>query len=115
MFKIRADRMMRFGRRIQILMCEEDRNGNVTAVVQGPFILKTLSTEEKEDRLCNDDSSNILTLEPQAAEQLMDELWACGIRPSNGEGSTGQLAAVNSHLYDMKKLVFDYSVQKKED
>jgi len=40
-----------------------------------------------------------------AAQQLIDDLWACGIRPSEGTGSAGQLAAVQKHLDDMRKLV----------
>lgn len=47
-----------------------------------------------------------VTLEIKAAQQLMDELWQCGLRPSEGSGSAGQLAAVQSHLKDMQKLVF---------
>jgi hypothetical protein len=42
----------------------------------------------------------------QAAQMLMNDLWTCGIRPSNGQGSTGQLDAVQSHLEDMRRLVF---------
>jgi len=45
-----------------------------------------------------------LTLE--AAQRLMDELWRCGIRPTE-EGTAGQVAAMQAHLQDMRKLVFD--------
>ncbi len=47
-----------------------------------------------------------LTLEPKAVQMLMDDLWRCGYRPSEGEGSAGQLASVKYHLEDMRKLVF---------
>jgi hypothetical protein len=40
------------------------------------------------------------------AQILMDSLWDCGTRPSEGQGSAGQLAAVKYHLEDMRKLVF---------
>lgn len=40
------------------------------------------------------------------AQQFMDELWRLGIRPTNGAGSVGQLAAVQAHLEDMRTLVF---------
>lgn len=46
------------------------------------------------------------TLEPKAVQMLMDDLWRCGYRPSEGEGSAGQLASVKYHLEDMRKLVF---------
>jgi len=47
-----------------------------------------------------------LSLSDSDAQQLSDALWEAGIRPSNGEGSTGQLAAVTAHLNDMRTLVF---------
>lgn len=40
------------------------------------------------------------------AQQLMDELWNVGLRPSQGKGSAGQLEATRAHLEDMRKLVF---------
>lgn len=43
---------------------------------------------------------------PSEAQEIMDELWRNGIRPSEGSGSAGQLAAVQYHLEDMRKLVF---------
>lgn len=45
-----------------------------------------------------------------AAQQLMDELWRAGLRPSEGSGSAGALAATERHLKDMQRIVFkDYS------
>jgi hypothetical protein len=49
------------------------------------------------------------TLDPLAAQEFMDNLWRCGYRPSEGEGSAGQLASVKYHLEDMRKLVFKES------
>lgn len=40
------------------------------------------------------------------AQQLMDALWHCGLRPTEGSGSAGSLAATERHLSDMRKLVF---------
>ena len=45
-------------------------------------------------------------LEIQAAQQLMDELWQCGLRPSEGTGSAGSLKATQDHLSDMQKTVY---------
>lgn len=39
-------------------------------------------------------------------QQLMDEIWAAGIRPTEGSGSAGSLAATERHLADMRALVF---------
>lgn len=47
-----------------------------------------------------------LRLSIQSAQQLMDELWQCGLRPSEGTGSAGALAATQRHLDDMRRLVF---------
>lgn len=47
-----------------------------------------------------------LSMKPGDAQQLMDELWRCGIRPTEGSGSAGSLAATQSHLEDMKKIAF---------
>lgn len=40
------------------------------------------------------------------AQKLMDELWQAGLRPSEGSGSAGSLAATQRHLEDMRSLVF---------
>jgi hypothetical protein len=47
-----------------------------------------------------------LTLNPTNAQRLMDELWTCGLRPSEGTGSAGALAATQAHLKDMQTLTF---------
>jgi hypothetical protein len=39
-----------------------------------------------------------------AAQELMDNLWECGLRPSEGSGSAGALLATQSHLKDMQSL-----------
>lgn len=45
-------------------------------------------------------------LDRDACQVLMDDLWTCGIRPTEGQGSAGQLAAVQKHLEDMRRLAF---------
>jgi hypothetical protein len=40
------------------------------------------------------------------AQVLMDDLWFAGLRPTEGTGSAGALAAVQSHLQDMRKIAF---------
>jgi hypothetical protein len=50
------------------------------------------------------------------AQALMDRLWACGLRPTEGRGSAGALAATESHLSDLRTLVEKaYKVQFKKD
>jgi hypothetical protein len=45
-------------------------------------------------------------LTSDAAQTLMDELWNIGVRPTEGHGSTGQIAATEKHLDDMRQLLF---------
>lgn len=47
------------------------------------------------------------SLMPDEAQELIDNLWQLGFRPSEGTGSAGQLAATQKHLEDMRKLVFE--------
>lgn len=47
-----------------------------------------------------------LAIDPTAAQVLMDSLWDCGLRPSEGSGSAGALAATQRHLEDLRHLVF---------
>lgn len=44
-------------------------------------------------------------LSPEAAQNLMDSLWVCGLRPTEGTGSAGSLAATEKHLNDMRAIV----------
>lgn len=39
------------------------------------------------------------------AQALMDELWNCGLRPTEGTGSAGALAATQKHLEDERQMV----------
>jgi len=39
------------------------------------------------------------------AQHLIDELWDCGLRPTQGSGSAGSLVATEKHLNDMRKIV----------
>lgn len=48
-----------------------------------------------------------MTITQINAQKLMDELWDAGLRPSEGSGSAGAMAATQKHLEDMRKLVFE--------
>ena len=43
-----------------------------------------------------------MRLRNEEAQMLIDELWRCGLRPSEGSGSAGSLAATERHLKDMQ-------------
>lgn len=40
----------------------------------------------------------LLTLNQTEAQALMDSLWDCGVRPTEGSGSAGAMLAVRDHL-----------------
>lgn len=45
-----------------------------------------------------------LRMNPEDAQQLMDELWRAGIRPTEGSGSAGSMVATEKHLADMRTI-----------
>jgi hypothetical protein len=47
----------------------------------------------------------MMNLTPEDCQSLIDALWDAGIRPTQGYGSTGQLAAVQDHLNDTRQLL----------
>lgn len=47
----------------------------------------------------------VVELIGEEAQQLMDELWSAGLRPTEGAGSAGSLAATERHLKDMRTLL----------
>jgi hypothetical protein len=57
----------------------------------------------------NADVMPTFNLQRDAAQQLMDELWRCGLRPSEGSGSAGALAATERHLADMRTVAFHHA------
>jgi hypothetical protein len=42
----------------------------------------------------------------ETAQELIDSLWTCGLRPSEGTGSAGSLKAAENHLKDLQTLSF---------
>lgn len=51
--------------------------------------------------------SPVLSLTQTDMQSLMDQLWSCGVRPTEGQGSAGAMAAVQEHLKDLRRLLFD--------
>lgn len=73
------------------------------AAVGLPVVMKTLTPED--EGLAQRPT---LTLSTHAAQVLMDDLWRCGLRPSEGSGSAGALAATQTHLKDMRAIAFTF-------
>lgn len=53
-----------------------------------------------------------ISLSRDDAQAFMDELWSAGLRPTEGAGSAGSLAATERHLQDMRTLVFKLEAKK---
>lgn len=47
----------------------------------------------------------LLHLSKESLQSLIDQLWQLGIRPTEGHGSTGQLAATERHLEHTTRLL----------
>lgn len=55
--------------------------------------------------LQNDMQDGILSVGGEQCQKLMDDLFRIGFRPTDGQGSAGQMDAVQKHLLDMRCLV----------
>ncbi len=63
---------------------------------------KPIVMEDVPEGTCVDPTFHISMHKAQA---LMDDLWQCGLRPTEGSGSAGSLRATEKHLGDMRKIV----------
>lgn len=75
---------------------------NQNTVAYSKEIIMYSPTLEEQGRMIEPTFS----LEPEEAQELMDDLWRIGFRPSEGTGSAGALAATQKHLEDMRKIAF---------
>lgn len=85
-----------YGRDIGIRIANIDSYGQVSVVEKLDFVAVD------EDAY----TSPTFALRREQAQQLMDELWNCGLRPTEGSGSAGSLAATERHLKDMQAVAF---------
>ena len=44
-----------------------------------------------------------LKFEKETAQRFMDELWNCGLRPSEGTGSAGAMQQAQDHIVTLKR------------
>ena len=79
------------------------RNGVEFLLIQGSAHGKSVVMEESEPGV---HAEPTFSLGIDEAQILMDDLWNAGLRPTEGSGSAGALAATQRHLEDMRKLVF---------
>lgn len=92
------------------VMNEPWYSGYSVMVRQGDMVVTSMTMETIKEGHCYD---HPVRLDKKEAQLLMDDLWHCGVRPSDGAGSTGQLKATETHLKDMRRLVFDSEKENK--
>lgn len=70
---------------------------------RGLYVAQPLTFIEQPEGAIHDP---FLRLRLEDAQRLIDELWNCGLRPSEGTGSAGSLRATEKHLADMQRIAF---------
>jgi hypothetical protein len=74
---------------------------------QKHLVIKSIEWEEVlKDSPYSLEHSESINLSIQDAQLLIDDLWSAGLRPTDGTGSAGAMAATQKHLEDMRTLVF---------
>lgn len=68
----------------------------------GVFVAEPLAFREYQT---GDISPPTLKIDRQECQELLNELWMHGFRPTTGEIDGREIGAVNRHLSDMRKLV----------
>lgn len=84
---------------------EPFRGRNIQVVVFDGHHVGRLIMEEHPEGLIYEPT---FSLGPNQAQMLMDDLWAAGVRPTEGTGSAGSLKATEKHLEDMRKIAFKW-------
>ncbi len=92
-----------FGDVIELVMYQRTTHSDdvVKLAVAQPVEFKT-----RDENTAPYEPAPMLSLQVEDAQRLMDELWHVGLRPTEGTGSAGSLAATERHLADMRALVF---------
>ena len=83
-----------FADAIDVYLYEKMPNGDVS-------VLSNLVFTTIERGVAAEPEQSIL-LPTETAQELMDSLWQCGLRPTEGTGSAGALKAVQDNLVDMR-------------
>ena len=68
----------------------------------GNCVVTGFETKEYTDGMMIEPCARI---ELEEAQALMDNLWNCGLRPTEESGSAGSMSATQKHLQDMRAIV----------
>lgn len=89
-----------WGDTIELRICVKTDAGEIVGVAQPvQFVARNPEDDGQRSQPC-------MVMGRDSAQRLMDELWNVGLRPTEGTGSAGSLAATERHLNDMRALVF---------
>jgi len=72
-------------------------------ITQGKYVVTDVIFKERKE---GDYINPSFNLDSNNTQQLMDQLWVAGFRPSEGSGSAGALKATENHLQDMRNIIF---------
>lgn len=89
-----------FGRFVELRWLIREHDGTESLPTEVMYTVRTPENMGEVHRIAP------LTMGPDSAQNLMDELWRIGFRPSEGSGSAGSLAATERHLKDMQRIAF---------
>ena len=90
--------------KLQVRACAGPwHNGIEFLIKQGMATAEPIIMQERDEGMYKEPS---FVLDDNTAQVLMDDLWHSGLRPTEGTGSAGALAATQKHLEDMRTLVF---------
>ena len=97
-----------YRRVVSVLACEEDANGDIYRFAEP--VNMTLVVRDSVDVV----ERGTFDFVYEEAQSLLDALVDAGLRPTKKENQSGEIARLNDHLQDMRKLVFERNINKDE-
>ncbi len=87
-----------FLRGIEIALFETGRDGALVSVAR-TVTMESCESECLIPAMCE--------LTPDAAQLLMDDLWRCGLRPTEARLGNESVQAMKEHIGDLRRMAFD--------
>jgi hypothetical protein len=92
----RAHAIPWYDEHVSVRLVRRTHNGNYAGVVTFDTLVPAGKPIEPAFRLAHEE-----------AQELMDSLWAAGLRPTQAKSSAGQTEAIQRHLEDMRTIAFN--------
>ena len=89
-----------FGRKLDIRIAITHADGTIS-VFQPSTLHRTHDLEAEHQEM----GRPFISLKPESAQKLADELWNAGVRPTQSLQSVGASEATGRHLNDMRAMV----------